>query len=85
MEGYIRSWTFGSGNIKRCPDNAPDSFGFNLAGVTDNELSLWLQQSGSFSDSGPCPGRKVPVQFVVQGGLAVGVGRLHPQVSWKEF
>ena len=55
-----------------------------LDGVIDNELSHWLQQSGPFNDPGPCPGN-VPVKFVAQGGFAVDVGRLQPQVSWQEL
>jgi hypothetical protein len=81
MKGYISSWKVGNDSVTSCEG---DVFPFDLDGVSDTELKLWLQQSGAFSDSGPCPG-KVPVHFIVQGGFAVDIGRLQAQVSWKEF
>jgi hypothetical protein len=82
MKGYISSWKFGNDRITSCEGAV---FPFDLDGVSDTELRLSLQQSGPFSDSGPCRGRKVPVHFMVQGGFAVDIGRLQPRVSWKEF
>jgi hypothetical protein len=82
MRGYISSWKSGNDSITSCPGG--DVFPFGLDGVIDNELSQWLQQSGPFDDPGPCPG-KVRVQFVVQGGFAVDIGRLPAQVSWQEL
>jgi hypothetical protein len=81
MKGYISSWKCGDDSITSCQG---DVFPFDLSGVSDIELAQWLQQSGPFTDSGPCPG-KVPVQFSVQDGFAVGIGRLQAQVSWQEF
>jgi hypothetical protein len=80
MEGYISSWKLGNDSITSCDE---DVFPFDLDGVTDTELKISLQQSGPFTDSGPCPG-KVPVHFMVQSGFAVDIGRLR-RVSWKEF
>ena len=82
MQGYISSWKEGDDSITSCPEG--DVFCFTLEGVIDAELSQSLQQSGPFGDSGPCPGR-VRVKFVVQGGCAVDITRLQPQVSFQEF
>ena len=81
MIGYISSWKCGNDTITDCEG---DVFPFDLEGVSDSELAQWLQQSGPFSDPGPCPG-KVPVRFAVQGGFAVDIGRLKAQISWEEF
>ncbi len=77
MEGYISSWKSGNDRVTSCPG---DVFPFDLDGVSNSELSLWLQESEPFTDPGPCPG-KVPVEFVDQGGFAVEVRRLQVQVD----
>lgn len=81
MTGHISSWKLGDDEITDCQGNV---FPFDLDGVSDVELAQALQQIGSFSDPGPCPGR-VPVRFATQGGFAVGIGRLKAQISWQEF
>jgi hypothetical protein len=71
MTGYVSSWKFGNDKITSCEG---DVFPFDLTGVSDAELSEWLQQSGPFSDPGQCPG-SVPVEFAVQDGFAVEIRR----------
>jgi len=72
MTGYISSWKRGDDKVTSC---AGDVFPFDLNRVTDGDLVSQLQQSGSFSDSGPCPGT-VPVHFAVQDGFAVEIRQL---------
>ncbi len=80
MEGYISSWNSGIGKIRRCPDETDGVFDFNLNGVIDKELAVWLQGSGPIDDLGPCPGN-VPVQFVDKGGFAGDIRRLKAQAA----
>lgn len=83
MDGYISSWKSGRNGITTCPGDV-DVFAFSLSGVIDSELFNWLQQSGPFEDSGPCPG-DTRVRFTTQSGVAVNIQRSNPQVSWQEF
>lgn len=82
MQGFITSWKMGNDQIIRCPEG--DVFLFGLAGVVDQQLAFSLQQCAPFRDFGPCPG-KVPVQFASQGGVAVAISRINPQVTFGEF
>ncbi len=83
MNGYISSWKLGRDRIIRCPGDV-DEFFFLLGDVTDSELASSLQRSGPFSDSGPCDGN-LQVTFASQGGRAVDISRLPPQVMMREL
>jgi hypothetical protein len=72
MTGHISSWKFGNDAVT---SSSGDVFPFDGGGVSDGELSVWLQQSAPFGDPGVGAGR-VSVQFAVQGGFAVEIRRL---------